>query len=115
MDDQWNDHPHPERPPKRNRPNNNRHITCLPMMRESHHRDKRQGCILCQVLEAILEVEEGGTSRNGPENKKTHDNALHPRDDVDRLYILRKGGRGPPSIQASMQGLKDYIKNAEEY
>ena len=40
--------------------------------------------------------------------------ALHPRDDVDRLYVSRKeGGRGLPSIEdsvdASIQQLEDYI------
>ena len=42
--------------------------------------------------------------------------ALHPRDDVDRLYVIRKeGGRGRTSIQdsvdVSIQRL-DYIKSA---
>ena len=41
--------------------------------------------------------------------------ALHPRDDVDRLYVTRKeGGRGLASIKdsvdASIQRLEDYIK-----
>ena len=41
--------------------------------------------------------------------------ALHPRDDVDRLYVSRKeGGRGLTSIEdsvdASIQRLKDYIQ-----
>ena len=40
--------------------------------------------------------------------------ALHPRDDVDRLYVSRKeGGRRLASIEdsvdASLQRLKDYI------
>ena len=44
---------------------------------------------------------------------------LHPRDDVDRLYVSRReGGRGLTSIEdsvdASIQRLEDYIKNAEE-
>ena len=42
--------------------------------------------------------------------------ALHPRDDVDRVYVSRKeGGRGLSSIQdsvdASVQRIEDYIKN----
>ena len=42
--------------------------------------------------------------------------ALHPRDDVDRLYVSRKeGGRGltviEDSVDASMQRLEDYIQN----
>ena len=41
---------------------------------------------------------------------------LHPRDDVDRLYVSRKeGGRGLGSIEdsvdASIQRLEDYIEN----
>ena len=44
--------------------------------------------------------------------------ALHPRDDVDRLYVSRKeGGRGLTSIEdsvdASIQQLKDYIEKHE--
>ena len=44
--------------------------------------------------------------------------ALHPRDDVDRLYISRKeGGRGLASIEdsvdASIQRLKEYIQKHE--
>ena len=44
--------------------------------------------------------------------------ALHPRDDVDRLYISRKeGGRGLTSIEDSVDGsirrLKDYIQKHE--
>ena len=44
--------------------------------------------------------------------------ALHPRDDVDRLYVSRKeGGRGLASIKdsvdASIRRLKDYIVKHE--
>ena len=44
---------------------------------------------------------------------------LHPREDVDRLYASRKeGGRiftnTEDSVDASIQRLDDYIKNAEE-
>ena len=43
--------------------------------------------------------------------------ALHPRDDVDRLYGSRKGGRGLTSIEdivdASIQRLEDYIQKRE--
>ena len=43
--------------------------------------------------------------------------ALHPGDDVDRLYVSRKGGRGFASIEdsvdASMQRLEDYIEKHE--
>ena len=44
--------------------------------------------------------------------------ALHPRDNVDRLYVTRKeGGRGLASIEdsvdASIQRLEDYIEKHE--
>ena len=44
--------------------------------------------------------------------------ALHPTDDVDRLYISRKeGGRGlaniEDSIDASIQRLEEYIEKHE--
>ena len=44
--------------------------------------------------------------------------ALHPRDDVDRLYVSRKeGGRGlislEDSVDASIQRLEDYIEKHE--
>ena len=43
---------------------------------------------------------------------------LHPRDDVDRLYVSRKeGGRGlaiiEDSVDASIQRLKDYLEKHE--
>ena len=48
----------------------------------------------------------------------TMHNALHPRDNVDRLYVFRKeGGKGLASIEdsvdASMQRLEDYIQKHE--
>ena len=40
--------------------------------------------------------------------------ALHPRDDVDRLYVSRKvGGRGLAGIDVSIQRLEDYIEKHE--
>ena len=44
--------------------------------------------------------------------------ALHPRDDVNRLYVLRKeGGRGlariEDSVDASIQRLEDNIEKHE--
>ena len=44
--------------------------------------------------------------------------ALHPRDDVDRLYVSRKeGGSGltiiEDSVDASIQRLEDYIEKRE--
>ena len=44
--------------------------------------------------------------------------ALHPRDDIDRIYVSRKkGGRGLTSIEdnvdTSIQRLEDYIEKHE--
>ena len=60
----------------------------------------------------------------GPFLKRTRDKlmtmhkVLHPRDDVDRLYVSRKqGGRGLTSIEdtvdASIHRLEDYIEKHE--
>ena len=45
--------------------------------------------------------------------------ALHPRNEVDRLYVQRReGGRGPArnqdGVDASIQRREDYTKTAEE-
>ena len=44
--------------------------------------------------------------------------ALHPRDNVDRLYVSRKGGRGlasiEDSVESSIQRFEDYIGKHEE-
>ena len=47
--------------------------------------------------------------------------ALHPRDDIDRLYVTRKEGKGFASIEncenaflQGLQGLKDNIKRARK-
>ena len=38
-------------------------------------RDKHLGCHLYKILKTTSKAEEGRTSINGPENKKTHDDA----------------------------------------
>ena len=55
---------------------------------------------------------------NNNNNNDNRHKALHPRDDVDRLYVPRKeGGRGLASIEdsvdASIQRLEDYIEKHE--
>ena len=49
----------------------------------------------------------------------TMHNALHPKDDVDRIYVSRKeGGRGlaciEDSVDASIQRLEDYMEKHEQ-
>ena len=64
-------------------------------------------------------MDEGRTSTNEPENKKTNDGAKGLRDDIDRLYVLRKEeGRGLTSTVNSMedssQALKDSMIKSKE-
>ena len=41
--------------------------------------------------------------------------AVHPRDDVDRLYVSRKeGGRGLASIEDTVDASKTTLKNTNE-
>ena len=45
--------------------------------------------------------------------------ALHPRDNIDRLYVSRKDGRKGlasivDSVDASIRGLEDYTKKSKE-
>ena len=39
--------------------------------------------------------------------------ALHPRDDIDKLYVLRKEGSGliEDSVDESIRRLENYIKS----
>ena len=57
------------------------------------------------------------TSTNGPEDKKAN-GALHQKDDIDRLFVSRKGGGRLASIEdsvdASIWGLEDNIKKSKE-
>ena len=48
----------------------------------------------------------------------TMHNVLHPRDDVNRLYVSRKEGekglaRNEDTVDSSIQGLEDYIEKHE--
>ena len=49
---------------------------------------------------------------------KTMLKTLHPRDDIDRLYVLRNSGRAFASIDdtidASIKRLQDFIKKSKE-
>ena len=61
------------------------------------------------------------TKAKGPKNRKlmAMHKTLHPRDDVDRLYVSRKEeGRGLARIEDSVDALKqrfeDYIENTNE-
>ena len=80
------------------------------ILQEAHKQNKHLGYPRRKILRNILEVDDGRTSTNRPENKKTNDDAknLHPKYDIDRLYVLRKGGRGLPALKiALMQQYND--------
>ena len=68
------------------------------------------------MLGTILKVDEGRISINGPEDKKTHDDAHGLTSKRwHSLYVSRKeGGRGLARIEdcvdTSIQWLEDYIK-----
>ena len=40
--------------------------------------------------------------------------ALHPRDDIDRLYMAKKGGKGLASIENFVEALQEYVKKSKE-
>ena len=56
----------------------------------------------CKILGTFLKENKGRTSTNRRENKKTNDNALHPRDDLDYVCLEKKDGRGLVSIEDSI-------------
>ena len=45
------------------------------LQQKSLQRNKHLGCPPCKILGTILEMDEGRTSTNGPEDKKTNDDA----------------------------------------
>ena len=60
-------------------------------------------------------MEKRGMQTNRPKNKKVNVYVLHPRDNIDRLYVSRKErGRRHASIKdyvdAQSNGLKNYIE-----
>ena len=86
------------------------------LRQKPHQRNKYLGCAPCQIFGTVSQAKQmDQTTRK----LMTMHKALHPRDDVGRLYVFRKeGGRGLASIKdivdASIQQLEDYIKNTNE-
>ena len=80
---------------------------------KSHQMKKRRGCPPCQIF---LKWTGAKLQQMDQRIRKlmTMHKALHPRDDVDRLYVLKKGGWGLASIEDSadtlIQTLEDYIR-----
>ena len=87
------------------------------IQQEPYKRDKYLGCPLRKVLGPFLKWTREKLKQMDQRLRKlmTIYNALHPRDDVDRLYVSRKEeGRGLPSIEdivdASIRRLEDNIE-----
>ena len=88
---------------------------------ESYQRDKQLGCPLFEILVTIMDVGNGRAQVNRPEDKKpmTMHQALHLNDRIAILHVSRKeGGRGlatiEDSVDVSIRGLKDCIKNSKK-
>ena len=45
------------------------------LQRKYHQKNKHMGCPPCKLLGTLLEMDKGGTSTNGPGEKKTKDDA----------------------------------------
>ena len=66
-------------------------------------------------IQWLLQVDQRRTQKINQNTRKlrTIHKALHPRDDVDRLYVLRKGkkwhARIEDSVDASIQRFEEYI------
>ena len=87
-----------------------------PLQQKSYQRDKHLSCPPCKILGTILEMYEGGTSTNGPEDKKDNDYAHgHTSEWWHKQTIIEKKKRRKRTFQhASLQELKDYIKKNKE-
>ena len=62
------------------------------LLQKSHQRDKHLGSPPCKILGTIPKMDKGRTQTNGPKDKKVDDYALLLRDNIDWLYVSRKGG-----------------------
>ena len=84
---------------------------------ESYKRDKYLGCPTRNKLGTILEVNQKRIGKIDQRTRKfmTMHKALHPREDVDRLYLSRRGGGRElvsieVSVDVSIQRIEDYIE-----
>ena len=78
-------------------------------------RNKYLGCILVRYLRAFLKWTRDELKQMDQRTGKlmTMHKALHPRDDIDRLYVSRKeGGRGLASIEDSVDASIQRFENS---
>ena len=87
---------------------------------ESHQRVKHLGYQSCKIDGTILKMDQGKLQTNGPENKiMTIHKILHPRDDINRLYVSRNEGKKElasikKSVDTSIWRFEDNMKKNKE-
>ena len=89
-------------------------------MQKPYQRNKYLDCTLVRYSGPLLKWAREELKQIDQRTRKlmTTHKALHPRDDVNRLYVLRKeGGRGLTSnednVDVSIQQFEDYIEKHE--
>ena len=87
------------------------------LQQKPDQRNKYLGCAPNQIFGPFLKWTRDELEQMDQRTRKlmTMHKALHPKDNVDRLYVSRKeGGRGLANIEdtvvASIQRLEDYIE-----
>ena len=88
------------------------------LQQKSHQRNEYLSCAPSQIFATLFQVDKNRTNNQRTRKLMTMHKALHPRDDVDRLYVSRKqGGSGLASfedtVDASIQQLEEYIEKHE--
>ena len=80
-------------------------------MQEPYKRDKYLGCLTCKILRTRKELKQ--MDQRTRKLMMMH-KELHPRNDVDRLYVSSKeGGKGLDSIEDSIDAsiqLENYVE-----
>ena len=83
---------------------------------KSHQRDKHQGSSL--KYSTILKMDKGGTQTNGPKDKEIDDYApgLTPERWHRQMIFIKEEEDSSTlrTVDASIQGLKDYIRKSKE-
>ena len=82
-----------------------------------YQRNKYLGCNPRYIFRTIFEVDQRRTDQSKDQRTRklmTMRKVLHPRDEVDRLYVSRKRGiKRTCLVDVSIQRLKDYIEKHE--
>ena len=83
--------------------------------KKSRQRNKHLGCLPRKILRTILQVDEGRTSTNRTENKKTYDDFQDPTSQrwYRQLIRVKKIRRKRTRVYSSIRRLQDYIKKSK--